>query len=140
MLECIILGDSIAVGTQMFAKECQLIGKGGINSWQWNQMYQKPETLSAKAVIISLGTNDHKYIKTYDELFAMRQRVDSNRVFWILPMGNLKASEVPIEKLQATVREVAQSYGDVVIETKRMQPDGIHPSWAGYKELVEQTK
>lgn len=140
MLECIVLGDSIAVGAKQFAQECQLVGKGGINSWQWNKMYPKPETLSANTVIISLGTNDHKYVKTYDQLFEMRQRVDSNRVFWILPMGNLKGSEVPIEKIQETVREIAKYYGDTVIETKKMQADGIHPSWAGYKELVEQTK
>jgi ABC-type polysaccharide/polyol phosphate transport system ATPase subunit len=27
MLECLILDDSIAVGTQQFATQCQLVGK-----------------------------------------------------------------------------------------------------------------
>ena len=63
MLECIILGDSIAVGTQMFYKECQLMGKGGINSWQFNQMY--PVLIeTSKLAIISLGTNDHIGVNT----------------------------------------------------------------------------
>ncbi len=38
MLECLIMGDSIAVGTKMFApKECVSYSKGGYNTWQWNK-------------------------------------------------------------------------------------------------------
>ena len=40
MIECLILGDSIAVGTQQFYKECVAIAKGGINSWQFNKNYE----------------------------------------------------------------------------------------------------
>lgn len=131
MLECLILGDSIAVGTQMFAKECQLVGKGGINSWQWNKMYPTAD-LTAGTVIISLGTNDHKYVKTYDELFAMRQRVAAKHVFWVLPA--IKPD------IQDTVKKIANYYGDTVLPIQGLQPDGIHPSWSGYKEIVKQTK
>jgi lysophospholipase L1-like esterase len=139
MLECLILGDSIAVGTQQFAKECQLVGKGGINTWQWNQMYPTVD-LTAGVVIISLATNDHKYIKTVAELEKMRQRVKSGRVFWVLPAGNLKGSEVPIETIQSYVRTVAERYGDVVLPIRGLQADGIHPSWSGYRDIVERTK
>jgi len=139
MLECIVLGDSIAVGTQMFAKECQLVGKGGINTWQWNKMYPTQD-LTAGVVIISLGTNDHKYVKTVEELEKMRARVVSKRVFWVLPAGNLAASEVPLPKLQAMVTEVAQKNGDTVLPIRGLQADGIHPSWSGYKDIVERTK
>ena len=68
MIECIILGDSIAVGTQMFYKECELYGKGGINTWQWNKMY--PVLQNADVAVISLGTNDHARVKTRQELAA----------------------------------------------------------------------
>lgn len=139
MLECLILGDSIAVGTQMFAKECALLGKGGINTWQWNNMYAKSD-LTAKVVIISLATNDHKYIKTEQELVKMRERVNGNRVFWVLPAGNLKGSEVPISVIQGHVRKVADQYGDTVLPIRGLQPDGIHPSWSGYKDIVDRTK
>jgi hypothetical protein len=139
MLECLILGDSIAVGTQMFAKECELVGKGGINTWQWNNMYPKTD-LSAGIVIISLATNDHKYIKTEQELIKMRERVKGNRVFWVLPAGNLKGSEVPIQTIQATVQRVAAKYGDTVLPIRGLQSDGIHPSWSGYKDILERTK
>jgi len=138
MLECLVLGDSIAVGTQMFAKECQLQGRGGINTWQFNKMY--PGSFYAETVIISLGSNDHQYVKTYDQLFEMRQRVGAKNVFWVLPAGNLKASNVPIERIQGFVQAIAQYYGDTVLPIRGLQPDGIHPSWAGYKDIVERTR
>ena len=138
MLECLVLGDSIAVGTQQFAKECQLQGRGGINTWQFNRMY--PGSFYAETVIISLGSNDHQYVKTYDQLFEMRQRVGAKNVFWVLPAGNLKASNVPIERIQGFIREIAYSYGDTVLPIRGLQPDGIHPSWAGYKDIVERTR
>jgi hypothetical protein len=139
MLECLILGDSIAVGTQQFAKECTLVGVGGINTWQWNKRYPTND-LTARTVIISLATNDHKYINTEAELIKMRERVKSERVFWILPAGNLKASEVNIQWIQGLVREIARKYGDTVLPINGLQKDGIHPSWSGYRDIVERTK
>jgi lysophospholipase L1-like esterase len=138
MLECLVLGDSIAVGTQQFAKECQLQGKGGINTWQFNRMY--PGSFYAETVIISLGSNDHQHVKTYDQLFEMRQRVGAKNVFWVLPAGNLKASNVPIERIQGLVKQIAAYYGDTVLPIRGLQPDGIHPSWAGYRDIVERTR
>ena len=138
MLECLIVGDSIAVGTKMFMPECQLQGKGGINTWQFNKMYKG--SFYADTVIISLGSNDHKGVKTYDELFEMRQRVGAKNVFWVLPAGNLPAGGVPIAKIQSIVKEIASSYGDTVLPITRLQPDGIHPSWAGYKDIAEKAK
>jgi lysophospholipase L1-like esterase len=139
MIDCLILGDSIAVGVHQQKQECVAYAKGGINSWQWNRDYLK-NNLTANTVIISLGSNDHKYIHTEAELVKMREKVKGNRVFWILPAGNLKASEVNINYLQLTVKEIANKYGDVVLPITRLQKDGIHPSWAGYKELAEKTK
>ena len=138
MLECLIVGDSIAVGTKMFAPHCELQGKGGINTWQFNRMYKG--SFYADTVIISLGTNDHKGVKTYDELFEMRQRVGAKNVFWVLPAGNLPAGGVPIVNIQNIVKELAAYYGDTVLPIRGLQPDGIHPSWAGYKDIVERTK
>jgi len=138
MLDCLIVGDSIAVGTKMFAPHCALQGRGGINTWQFNKMYN--QSFYAETVIISLGSNDHKGVKTYDELFEMRQRVGAKNVFWVLPAGNLPAGGVPIEKIQTIVKELAAYYGDTVLPIRGLQPDGIHPSWSGYKDIVERTK
>jgi lysophospholipase L1-like esterase len=131
MLDCLILGDSIAVGTHQFRPDCVAYAKGGWNTWQWNKDYLKND-LSAKTVIISLGSNDHQGVKTLKELETMRAKVKADRVFWILP-----AIKEPIQHI---VREVAVKYGDTVLPITRLQKDGVHPSWAGYKDLAEKTK
>lgn len=134
-----ILGDSIAVGTHMQRQGCVSYSKGGVNSWQWNKQFGSKE-LSANTVIISLGSNDHKYVKTYDELQRLRSKVKATRVFWILPSGNLKASEVDIEVIRILIREIAVQYGDVVLPITKVSKDGIHPTSVGYRELANQTK
>lgn len=143
MLECMIMGDSIAVGTAQVRQECVSYSKGGINSWQWRKQYLEKDggTLpQAKTVIISLGSNDHKGVKTVDELRIIRKQVNAQRVFWILPHGNNPASGVDIEWIQAFVKVVAGENGDIVLPITRVQADKIHPSWAGYKDLAEKTK
>lgn len=137
MLECLIIGDSIAVGTKMFApKECVSYAKGGINSWQWNKKWGNYK-LEAGRLIISLGTNDHKYIHTRNELERMRSRVHSVNVTWIMPPCNKKFCK---PKVNQAVKLVAEKYGDQIIGTNHVQPDGIHPSWRGYKDLAEKSK
>lgn len=139
MLDCLILGDSIAVGVSNIKTECVSISKGGLNTWQWNKNYLSND-LTAKSVIISLGTNDHQYIKTKQELEKVRSKVNAERVYWVLPMGNSPKSGVSLDDIQHFVVEVAEKHNDVIIATKRLQKDGIHPSWAGYKELAQQAK
>ena len=131
MLDCLILGDSIAVGTQQFRQECVLVGKGGINTWQFNKNYaQKIEP--ANTVIISLGSNDHDGVNSFKELLAMRERVQGQRVFWIMPAVK--------PHIQAMVEIIARNFGDTVLPITRLQPDKIHPSWAGYKDIAAKTK
>lgn len=136
MLDCLILGDSIAVGVANQRPECVSYSKGGINTWQWNKKY-KENSLNAKTVIISLGTNDHQHIRTIWELQQMRARVDADRVFWILPPCNDKFCKPHVNR---AVEIVAKDNGDTIIKTNRLQTDAIHPSWAGYKELANSTK
>lgn len=136
MLECIVLGDSIAVGTHLQRYECVSYSKGGINTWQWNKMYGDKE-LSAGTVIISLGTNDHKGVKTERELLEMRAKVRSAKVFWIMPPCNDKFCKPNVNEI---VKKIAETNGDIIIGTSRVQSDGVHPSYAGYRELAEKTK
>lgn len=140
MLDCLIVGDSIAVGVAQTRPECVSYSTGGINSKQWVNKNIGNTPLVAKSVIISLGSNDHKYVKTESELRTIRQLTKADRVYWILPAGNLKASEVSIQNIQLVVTAIAKEYGDTVLPITRLQKDGIHPSWAGYKILGEQTK
>jgi len=135
MLECLIVGDSIAVGTHQYKQECVAYAKGGINSWQWNKQFGNKTPLQAKTVIISLGSNDHKGVNTEAELLMLRNATKADRVYWILPAGVHPKNNVPVNVIQTIVTKVANEYGDVVIPIKHLQPDGIHPSGTGYKEI-----
>jgi lysophospholipase L1-like esterase len=139
MIDCMIIGDSIAVGTHQARPECVAYAKGGWNTWQWNKQYIDKENkdLTAQTVIISLGTNDHDKIKTFDELLKMRKNIQAGRVFWILPPCNDKFCKPNVNGI---VEIIAKNFNDTIITTKRLQSDAIHPSWAGYKEIAEKTK
>ena len=133
MLECLIVGDSIAVGVSQVRKECVSYSKGGINSYQWLNQYVGKTPLQAKTVIISLGSNDHKYVKTETELRTIRELTKADRVYWILP-------SIDKPEVKASVKKIAEEYGDIILATSRIQTDGVHPSWAGYKELAEKSR
>lgn len=137
MIDCMIIGDSIAVGVSMVRKECVSYSKGGWNSWQWNKDYlhvaiQKPY----QTIIISLGANDHPGVKTENELRKMRININGKRVFWIDPGQDRK----PVQ--HEAIMRIAKEYGDTVLPRPKdnMSKDGIHPTGKGYKVLAEQTK
>ncbi len=137
MLDCMIIGDSIAVGTAMYRPDCVSYSRGGWNSWQWNKDYLDiAKNKPAKTLIISLGANDHQGVKTEAELRKMRSAVKADRVFWISPGKERK----PIP--QDAIERIASEYGDTVLPRPKehMSADGVHPTGRGYKILGEQTK
>ena len=131
MIECLILGDSIAVGTHMARPECVAYAKGGWNSWQWNKEYLD-EDLSAKTVIISLGSNDHQGVHTRQELYKLRGKIKADKVYWIMPAIK--------PEVQNIVEEVANMNGDFIITIPYLSTDGIHPTGNGYKKIAQITK
>jgi lysophospholipase L1-like esterase len=137
MIDCIIIGDSVAVGTAIYRPDCVSYSRSGWNSWQWNRDYLSvASSKTAKTVIISLGANDHVNIKTEQELRKMRSTIRADRVFWISPGKERKP--VP----QVAIEKIAQEYGDTILSRPRdhMSTDGIHPPGQGYKILGEQAK
>jgi len=134
MIDCLIIGDSIAVGTKMFRPECAEYAKVGITSVGWNKKFGNND-LSAETVIISLGTNDWPSIDTYSMLMNIRSKIKSNsRVFWILPNNESR----PLITHQ--VLEVSTQFNDTVLPNTKWEKDKIHPTSMGYKELAEKTK
>jgi lysophospholipase L1-like esterase len=133
MLECLIIGDSIAVGVSEFRKECRAHVQGGITSQGFIKKFgDTPEP--AKIVVISLGANDYS-IETEPHIEQIRKNTKAAVVFWLLP----RQDRVP--KAVAAVRAVAARYGDQVIDRpKDVSPDGIHPTARGYRELADKTK
>ena len=136
MLECLILGDSLAVGVGQIRQECTTRAKSGINSYDYvnRHIWHTNGNNQAKTVIISLGSNDLKNINTFEELDTLRQLVKADRVYWILPaIKDVK---------RKNVQKVADKYQDFVIDSKQHQlsADGVHPTYKGYKEIAEKTK
>jgi lysophospholipase L1-like esterase len=137
MLECLILGDSLAVGIGQIRKECTTYAVSGISSYNYvnrHILYTGSNNKEAKTVIISLGSNDLKNINTYEELDTLRQLVKADRVYWILPAIK--------ENKREAVQKISQKYNDVVIDARQhsMSPDGVHPTYKGYKEISAKTK
>jgi len=132
MLDCLIMGDSIAYGVSTIRTECVAYVKSGINSHNWLNQNVSKSPYVAKTVIISLGTNDLKDVKTEEELRTIRQLTKADRVYWIMP-------SIKVGVMQA-VATVAKEYGDTVLTGVKRSPDGIHPTMAGYKKIAEETK
>jgi lysophospholipase L1-like esterase len=131
MIDCLIVGDSIAVGTHRVRPECVSLSRGGINSRDWNKQ-NAGNSVAARTVIISLGSNDYKGIETEAELQKLRTLTKADRVFWILP-----AIKPHIQKI---VNNIAQENGDVVLPIISLQKDGVHPDAKGYRALANSTR
>lgn len=130
MIDCLILGDSIAVGTGMFRKECTTLAQTGITSKDYNKKYNKG-SFDAETVVISLGSNDSENMQTLKELFALRQVVKAKKVYWILPANKQTKRE--------DVSVVADKFEDKTISFSPSK-DKVHPTISGYKELAEKSK
>jgi len=135
MLECLIVGDSIAVGVSQVRPECQAIAKSGINSSDWNKKHLH-KLKPARTLVISLGANDYQGINTEGHIRSLRTNAQADRVFWLLPSQRLKPRQVE------AVRQVAAEFGDTVIPRpeSNISNDGVHPTYKGYKILGDQTR
>ena len=134
MLECLIVGDSIAVGVSKVRTECASIAKSGINSAEWNRQHLS-KLKPTKALIISLGANDLG-VDTEKNVRMLREKAQAERVFWLLPSQKLKPRQVE------AVRRVALEFSDVVISRpeSNISADGVHPTYKGYKILGDLVK
>lgn len=130
MLECLIMGDSIAVGIGTYQKQCITAAKVGINSQAWYNSYKEAPVFkhnNYKTAVISLSTNDFHKTETADVLYSIRYRIKADRVVWILPSHTLR----PVQR--AIIREIANEFKDTVIDiTQFLGPDNIHPTGKGY--------
>lgn len=135
MIECLIVGDSIAVGVSQVRPECQAIAKSGINSRDWTAKHLT-KLKPTKTLIISLGANDYKGINTEGHIRSLRTNADADRVFWLLPSRRLKPNQAE------AVRQVAAEFGDTVIPRpeSNISADGVHPTYRGYRILADQTR
>lgn len=137
MFECLVMGDSIAVGIGMHRPECAVIAKVGITSEKWYKTNKHNPTFALnryRITVISLGTNDFNNT-TEENLYTIRFNVVTEKVLWILPSYALKP------KQRAIIQQIAKDFNDVVIDiNEHIGRDGIHPTGAGYKAVANKTK
>ena len=124
MLECLILGDSIAVGVGMARPECMTVAEIGITSEDFAYTYRGPP--GAQRVIVCLGSNDKG--DSTEALAYLRQHING-RVIWILPAQRTR---------QAAVKKMAQRFGDKTVTIPSVRRDGVHP--ADYRRLADLTR
>jgi hypothetical protein len=134
MLDCLILGDSVAAGLALARPECVAYVADKINSQAWLSKNLEKSPYLARTVIISLGNHDRLDINSQHDIRTMRQLVKADRVFWIMPTPTFKHSA-----MQA-VSSVAREFGDTVLTNIPKAADNIQPSPQGYKKILKETK
>lgn len=135
MMDCLIIGDSIAVGVSQFRTDCVSISKGGITSSTWiRNNINRPafDMVDYRSAVISLGANDNAYVDTEAALAELRATLRAEVVFWIMPNNNQHAQKV--------ILKLAARNGDKIVYMKDIAKDGIHPTTTGYKWLAYETK
>ena len=132
MLECLVLGDSIASGVGQARPECETTARVGITSGAYiNELFPLAPH-AARSAVISLGVNDDTSMDTIDNLRRVRGALRVGSVVWLLP--GLK------ENVRAAIRTVAAEFGDQLVDTRpQAGPDHLHPSGAGYRYIASQT-
>jgi hypothetical protein len=136
LLECLIIGDSIANGVSQVNHQCSAIVKNGITSEGWfktNKNHPSYLNNKFKIAIISLGTNDLKMGNTSENLYNIRNKIKAEKVFWILPSKILKPNQRHI------VTELSNEFHDKTIDiSSQVGYDGIHPpTLTKYKEVSD---
>lgn len=130
MLECLILGDSIAVGIGQMRPDCVVEAKSGINSLDYlNSLTSKFQIQDAKTTVISLGSND-AYVDSYEAMVAIRKKIKNN-VIWVMSTNNVES--------RYAVLLISKEYGDKVLDTSSypLSKDRVHPTGNGYKLIAE---
>lgn len=131
MLECLILGDSIAVGVSQYRPECVSYSKVGITSKAWNNKFLT-KIVGSETTIISLGSNDWNADITLQEIMTLREVISSKKVFWIMP--SIKP------QIQYMVQIVADKYDDDILYVRETSKDGVHPTQKEYKRFAKESK
>ncbi len=119
MINCAIVGDSIALGVGTELHRCTVNATVGIASAEVIGRVRH-----ANVLVVSAGSNDPHNPMLESNLRTIRARA-AGKVIWISPMDPVAA---------AAVRRVAKVHGDRVVHFSP-RPDRIHP--ASYPTLAD---
>lgn len=126
-MDCVFIGDSIALGVASGMPQCRREAIVGISSGAWLGYFM--HKVGAGLTVISLGANDGPAAGTESNLLAIREKVREGKVIWLLPARPQTARDA--------VAAVAAAHGDRVLDTAPYAgPDGLHPTRQGVKALA----
>ena len=127
MIDCLVLGDSIAVGVAQHLPECQVIAKVGLSS---SQVLASVKAVSNDVTIISVGSNDPRNPELLRNIRALRAKINAKYVIWLLPYDG---------SASGAVRHIAGANRDYIIDLKNFASgDGVHPK--NYKAVAMEIK
>ena len=125
MFECLVLGDSIAVGVGQNLPTCEVIAKVGLSS---SQVLASVKKVSKDLVVVSVGSNDPRNPELLRNVRALRAKLDAKYVIWLLPYDRSAAG---------VIEQVAGTYRDYLLDLRNYSTnDGVHPK--NYKELAKE--
>lgn len=128
---CLVLGDSIAVGTHQALAyqhtQCIRQARVGISS---SVIDRYPVIENANSVVISAGSNDNPKNNNIPTLTHIREKYVGKKVVWILPRNRTLANQV---------LRVARKYGDSYVDGISFKSvDRLHPaSYTGMAKAVK---
>ena len=130
MLECLILGDSLAQGAAAALARtahatCDVVATQGIGS---AAILRSTPKRAYETAVISAGSNDPNNPNLTDNLVAIRRTLSTSRVVWIAPYNRSVAN---------LVADLARYFGDSLVdiaETPAVR-DGLHPQ--SYRRLAD---
>lgn len=138
MFACLFFGDSLALGTgaavnARYPQHCEIRAVQGIASaamLRWAAFDRRFDT-----AILSIGSNDdigavgdqvaraaafQRRKRVLDSITALRRKLPSRRVIWLLPYDRRRAG---------IVRSIAASFDDEAVDMARFPTaDGLHPT------------
>ena len=130
MLECLILGDSLAQGAaaalaNALNARCDVVATQGAGS---AAILRSVPSRSYEAATISAGSNDANNPRLADNLIAIRKSISANRIVWIAPYNRSVAY---------LVADLARHFGDSLVDVAETPPvrDGLHPR--SYRRLAD---
>lgn len=127
---CLIVGDSIAVGTGSVQHECSVRAKVGASANFIVNNYSASAKSASEYVVISMGSNDPTNPHNAHDALKLRSNIAARKVVWILPYNRTAAN---------VMRRVAERFGDTCVDlAPQVTADGVHPR--SYQRLHRRVK
>jgi hypothetical protein len=138
MIDCLIIGDSIAHGIHSVRPDCVGIAEIGVTTSEW--LYKNGERpllqdMEYHLAVISLANNDTNINVSRNLLHKIRKKIKAERIVWILP-----TEKNP--EMRSMVENLAYHYNDSVMDISPwVGTDRVHPSTVrAYEQIGRRLK